>query len=199
MFVVKTSVWLNAIETFRDGIAKAINNAWAGHSTDGYFVRTNKALPTRDAILPMLALLGLAEETKKPISKLTESLPKRYTASDRIQDMPINKSQRLIASLIDNPEAIIDMLLPNATNVLTIDLTDGLRVEFDTGNIVHLRPSGNVTELRCYAKSNDYKKTSKNICFCFKTISNFLNEVYEQISNHWRRRFHRFNCHSSFD
>jgi len=44
MFVVKASVWLNAIETFRDDIAKATNKAWADHSADGYFVRPNKAL-----------------------------------------------------------------------------------------------------------------------------------------------------------
>ena len=44
MFVVKASVWLNAIEAFRDDIAKAINKAWADHSADGYFVRPNKAL-----------------------------------------------------------------------------------------------------------------------------------------------------------
>jgi len=44
MFVVKASVWLNAIEAFRDDIAKATNKAWAGHSADGHFVRPNKAL-----------------------------------------------------------------------------------------------------------------------------------------------------------
>ena len=104
-------------------------------------------LPTRDAILPMLALLGLSEENKRPVSQLTESLPKRYTASDRIQDISTDASHQLIASLIDNPEVMIDMLLPNATHVLTIDQTDGLRVEFDTGDIVHLRPSGNAPEL----------------------------------------------------
>ncbi len=44
MFVVKASVWLKAIEIFRDDIAEATNKAWANHSTDGYFVRPNKAL-----------------------------------------------------------------------------------------------------------------------------------------------------------
>lgn len=44
MFVVKASVWLNAIETFRADIAKATNKAWADHSSDGYFTRPNKAL-----------------------------------------------------------------------------------------------------------------------------------------------------------
>jgi mannose-1-phosphate guanylyltransferase/mannose-6-phosphate isomerase len=44
LFVVKASVWLNAIEAFRDDIAKATNRAWTDHSADGYFVRPNKAL-----------------------------------------------------------------------------------------------------------------------------------------------------------
>jgi len=128
------------------------------------------ALPTRDAILPMLALLGLSKETNKPVSRLTDSLPKRYIASDRIQGMPTNKSQQLIASLIDNPEAMIDMLLPNATHVLTIDQTDGLRVEFNTGDIVHLRPSGNAPELRFYAESVTKMRAKK-------ILVKFINEV----------------------
>ncbi|MDA9006501.1 mannose-1-phosphate guanylyltransferase/mannose-6-phosphate isomerase [Litoricola sp.] len=44
MLVVRASVWLNAIETFRDDIAKATNKAWSDHSVDGYFVRPNKVL-----------------------------------------------------------------------------------------------------------------------------------------------------------
>jgi len=134
----------------------------AGYEANGGFLlgseaqvnnRPLKALPTRDAILPMLALLGLSKETNKPVSRLTDSLPKRYTASVRMQDISTDTSQQLIASLIDNPEAMIDMLLPNATHVLTIDQTDGLRIEFNSGDIVHLRPSGNAPELRCYAES----------------------------------------------
>jgi len=119
----------------------------------------------------MLALLGLSEETKRPISQLVESLPKRYTASDRIQDMPSDASQQLIASLIDDSEAIIDMLLPNATHVLTIDQTDGLRVEFDTGDIVHLRPSGNAPELRCYVESGSLKKSCSILSSVIKNLT----------------------------
>ena len=160
----------------------------SGYEANGGFllgseVRVNDrplmALPTRDAILPMLALLGLSKETNRRVSQLTDSLPNRYTASYRIQGIPTNKSQQLIASLIDNYEAMIEILLPNATGVLTIDQTDGLRVEFDTGDIVHLRPSGNAPELRCYAESNDNRKVNKIIFICLKAISNFLNKVYE--------------------
>ena len=58
---------------------------------------------------------------------------------------------------------MIDMLLPNEMHVRTVDQTDGLRVEFDTGDIIHLRPSGNAPELRCYAESIDQSQAVK-IC-----------------------------------
>jgi len=34
--------------------------------------------------------------------------------------------------------------------VAGIDDTDGLRITFANGDVVHLRPSGNAPELRCY-------------------------------------------------
>jgi phosphomannomutase len=33
------------------------------------------------------------------------------------------------------------------------DLTDGLRLTLAGGDVVHLRPSGNAPELRCYGES----------------------------------------------
>jgi len=64
-------------------------------------------------------------------------------------------------------------LLPNATQVQTIDQTDGLRVEFDTGEIVHLRLSGNAPELRCYTESIDQNQ-AVNICSgCLNRIQKF--------------------------
>ena len=33
------------------------------------------------------------------------------------------------------------------------DTTDGLRVSFEGGRVVHLRPSGNAPECRCYAEA----------------------------------------------
>ena len=165
------------IEAMNNMKAKYPKNVIAGYEANGGFLLGSdaqvndcplKALPTRDAILPMMALLGLSKETKTPISQLTESLPKRYTASDRLEDVPTNLSQELITSLIDNSEAVINMLLPNATQVQTIDQTDGLRVEFDTGDIVHLRPSGNAPELRCYIESNSTEKANK---LCQHTVT----------------------------
>jgi len=172
------------IEAMDNMKAKYTDNVIAGYEANGGFLVGSEArvndyplmtLLTRDAILPMLALLGLSKKTKTPISQLTQSLPKRYTASDRIQHIPTNASQKLITSLIDNHEATIDMLLPNATRVLTSDQTDGLRVEFNTGDIVHLRASGNAPELLCYTESKDQNQTVK-ICYdCLNRIKKSLN------------------------
>jgi phosphomannomutase len=38
-------------------------------------------------------------------------------------------------------------------SILSVDLTDGLRVDFENGDVVHLRPSGNAPEFRVYAQS----------------------------------------------
>ena len=37
--------------------------------------------------------------------------------------------------------------------VKNIDLTDGIRILFDSTNILHIRPSGNAPELRVYIES----------------------------------------------
>jgi len=71
------------------------------------------------------------------------------------------------------------VLLPNATQVLTIDRTDGLRVEFDTGDIVHLRPSGNAPELRCYAESSDQNEAINMSTGCLNRIEKSINKLIE--------------------
>jgi phosphomannomutase len=37
--------------------------------------------------------------------------------------------------------------------VESVDVTDGLRMTLSSGDVIHLRPSGNAPELRCYAES----------------------------------------------
>ena len=49
--------------------------------------------------------------------------------------------------------------------------TDGLRATFANGDIVHLRPSGNAPELRCYAEA-DSAERAKLLCdACLARIS----------------------------
>jgi phosphomannomutase len=55
------------------------------------------------------------------------------------------------------------MMAPDAGQIVATDITDGLRLSFSNGDIVHLRPSGNAPELRCYAESDTQEK-AKFLC-----------------------------------
>lgn len=116
---------------------------------------TLKALPTRDSLLPMLALMTMARDKRCRVSQLADALPRRFTASDRIQNVPTEFSHALIARLQQSPSEAAALMAAGAGNVLSVDTTDGLRLRFATGAIVHLRPSGNAPELRCYAETDD--------------------------------------------
>ncbi|NCC83890.1 MAG: phosphomannomutase [Clostridia bacterium] len=112
-----------------------------------------EALPTRDAVLPMLALLALAHESGVPLSRLAAGLPQRFTASDRIQGVPTAHSRTLIVRLATSPAAVARWLGEAFGAPVAQDETDGLRLTFSNGEIIHLRPSGNAPELRCYAEA----------------------------------------------
>lgn len=110
------------------------------------------ALPTRDAVLPMLAVIYLAKQKQLNASQLSTELPKRFTASDRIPGIATEWSQSMLQSL-NNGQLQFESLMPRSLGgILSVDQTDGYRVEFDTQTIVHLRPSGNAPELRCYVE-----------------------------------------------
>jgi len=115
--------------------------------------RNLQALPTRDAVLPILALLSLARERGCKLSDLLADLPQRFTASDRLQAFATDKSHSLIHNLLTDPQRMAQMLAPGAGAVSQVDQTDGLRVSFANHDIVHLRPSGNAPELRCYTEA----------------------------------------------
>lgn len=109
-------------------------------------------LVTRDALLPILVPLVEARSRDQSLGALVAALPARFTASDRLENVPVAVSQALVAGLAGDGAArahLFGALDPEAG----IDMTDGLRIRFASGRIVHLRPSGNAPELRCYAEA----------------------------------------------
>lgn len=135
------------------------HSAVAGFEANGGFLlatalkqdcRSLAALPTRDAVLPLLALIELANH--RPVSELISALPQRFTASNRISDFATELSTQLLQKATEKPEAFIKALGLDA-QLLAVNSTDGLRLSLNNGDIVHLRPSGNAPELRCYAES----------------------------------------------
>lgn len=132
-----------------------------------------KALPTRDAVLPMLALLCLAREQGCKLSEVVRDLPKRFTHSDRLQEFPTEKSHALVITLQSNTDQAGMLMGADAGNVINVDSTDGVRVTCLSGEIVHLRPSGNAPELRCYAEADTQERAQYLCDSCLRRISSW--------------------------
>ena len=109
-------------------------------------------LMTRDALLPLIAPLVRARGLGLGVAALVAGEPPRFTAADRLQDVPTAQAQALVAKLEGDGAARAAFLAPFGTEQ-ALDRTDGLRITLEGGRIVHLRPSGNAPELRFYAEA----------------------------------------------
>ncbi len=117
-----------------------------------------RALPTRDAVIVMLGILLLAKAQGKTVSQLAAGLPARFTASDRLKNFATEKSVAILAKFNSGSEtgdkaAIGKMFGSICGNVASLNRTDGLRIVFANEEVIHLRPSGNAPEFRCYAEA----------------------------------------------
>lgn len=137
-------------------------SAVAGYEANGGFLTATPLpvmgkllppLPTRDPVIVHLMILGATKKYGLHISQLVSQLPPRITASDRIQNFPSEVSTGKLAALAAGGTQAIEKAFPEMGAVGSIDLTDGLRLVFCSGDILHFRPSGNAPELRCYAEA----------------------------------------------
>jgi len=132
--------------------------------------RRLQPLPTRDAVLPMLALLAMARERRVKLSELPGSLPGRFTASDRLPAFAAEKSRHLLQTLATSDDAVRDLLGDLCGQAAETDQTDGLRLFFENGEIVHLRASGNAPELRCYAEAGTQVRAEEIVRACLARV-----------------------------
>lgn len=128
--------------------------------------KTLAALPTRDALLPVLIVLAQPSSIVSMLSKL----PKRFAASDRIKNFPANKSQKIITEATKEPEKLLAEIGFKEVAIENVNTVDGLRLTFVDGQILHLRPSGNAPELRCYAESDTYLKATRLVSTSLERI-----------------------------
>jgi phosphomannomutase len=120
--------------------------------------RMLRALPTRDAVIVMLGILLLAKAREQTVSQLAATLPARFTASDRLKNFATEKSAAMLAKFNSGSDSAdkseIEKLFGTICGkVVSLNRTDGLRVTFANEEIIHLRPSGNAPEFRCYAEA----------------------------------------------
>ncbi len=142
---------------------------WHDFRCDG---RVLPALPTRDAVITAIVVLLLARRQGLPLSGLPACLPARFTASNRLTAFPTQQAQARITALAAGGRAYIEAeLAPLRLGELTlIDHTDGLRLTFANGEIVHLRPSGNAPELRCYNEADSAARARELNAACMHLL-----------------------------
>ena len=113
---------------------------------------TLTALPTRDAILPILGTLFAAAGKGLRLVELFALLPKRFSRAALLEQFPRAAGLKLVEFL--SPGSDLARFFTPAmgfSKISHVDYTDGVRVLFDNGDVAHVRPSGNADELRIYA------------------------------------------------
>ncbi|WP_150468042.1 phosphomannomutase [Francisella sp. SYW-9] len=135
---------------------------------------TLKALPTRDAVIPMLAVLMLSIVSNKTISELLFDLPARYTASSKVDDFATEKSNEILKTILAGESKLLDQIVSEYFNgkndIKHIDTTDGVRITLENQDVLHLRPSGNAPELRCYTEATSKESAEELNKYCTSLI-----------------------------
>lgn len=135
-------------------------------------VATLSALPTRDSFLPILAVLRAAVSSSLPVSKLCDGWQLPICSSDRLEDFEIRHSLSLLHHLDSGLESLGRFFSPFGS-VVAVDKTDGLRVTLDNGEVIHLRPSGNAPELRCYSEAATLERANTVIAQALDSARSF--------------------------
>ena len=111
-------------------------------------------LVTRDAVLPILCVLGECVRLGLSLSAIVASLPLKHALADRLQDVASERSRRFLARLRDDVEAA---RLFGSLGISRRVEIDGLQFWTEAGDMVHFRASGNAPELRCYVEARSPK------------------------------------------
>ncbi len=141
--------------------------------------RTLPPLPTRDALVVILSILVLARRRGLGVSGLLGDLPPRFTFSDRLKAFPTEQGRALVERLgrgvaAGDFSAVEAFLGERFGEVASVDLTDGVRVTLANGEILHLRPSGNAPELRCYTEADTAERAGDLNRQCLALVTSTL-------------------------
>ncbi|WP_275786006.1 phosphomannomutase [Pararhizobium gei] len=112
-----------------------------------------EALPTRDAFLPILAVLGTVATSGLSLAGLTRALGLPATAADRLENFATDRSAAIMAWLRADRTNLEQFVAPLGQPIDVNEL-DGLRITLHNGRIIHFRPSGNAPEMRCYVEAD---------------------------------------------
>lgn len=111
------------------------------------------ALPTRDAVLPILCALAGARAQGRTVREVADDLGAGHAVADRLKDVPSGASGPFLRRLAEDRDFAAAFLREVGTPAATDDL-DGVRFRLEEGSVVHFRASGNAPELRVYVEAS---------------------------------------------
>jgi phosphomannomutase len=155
------------IAAMNDAISDGSESVCGYEANGGFLLATDiflegrvlTALPTRDALLPIIATLLAAGDG--PIREMVGLLPNRTTYSDRIANFGAERQKALMDwlnhSIVGSQQEHRGEEFSKIAGaaLISVDQLDGTRMKFANERIIHLRPSGNAPELRCYSEAED--------------------------------------------
>ena len=161
------------VEAMNDAVAAGGRVVVGSEANGGFLTATDivdfdsgsmlPALPTRDAALPIIAVLLSAKRSGKTLSELVAELPPRYTASGLLRDFPNDQGKALVERFREAGAPFANEVFSDAFGeVAALDFTDGARVTFASDDVVHVRPSGNAPEFRVYTESSTEDRAIAN-------------------------------------
>jgi len=149
--------------------------------------QTLKALPTRDAILPIIVAMIAAKEQGKKVSELFAQLPARFTQAGLIDNFPPNASVALVERYASDTAELRKELERFFTpekgfsEITEINTLDGIRMIFSNGDIAHMRTSNNAPQLRMYSCADSQERADEIVALAiaepngiFRQLETFL-------------------------
>ncbi|MEN9727989.1 MAG: hypothetical protein RL434_2355 [Pseudomonadota bacterium] len=130
--------------------------------------RVLRALPTRDAFLPLFSVLEQMKTRGMRMAELFEALPRRYSRAGLLREFPRARSYKILEACGEGcvPSPPLESFFSNACGFGALvgrNYTDGLRLQFSNGDVAHIRPSGNAEELRLYAVADSQARADEII------------------------------------
>lgn len=129
------------IEAMREALAQGRQRVTGWEANGGFLVGSEltlhggvlHALPTRDAILPMLAVMSTAANEGFTLSECFDRLPQWYGRADLIDDFPQDTSRKILA-YFKPPEEAIQWLAFQGDRILLRDLTESVIGEWSASD-----------------------------------------------------------------
>lgn len=149
---------------------------------------TLKALPTRDAVLPILIALIAANEAGSSVADIFTGLPARATQAGLIDNFPTEVSKAIVARYSHDTPQVYAALAQFFTAdhgfgaITKVNSLDGVRIYFDNGDIAHLRPSGNAPQLRIYSVAATQERADEIVALAIAEPDGIFRAIEKEVT-----------------